>query len=140
MAEEPRPIESAQLRRRRNVSAPGQSTCIAWGYSQTGGFLYTYVNAIHPLDMQANGKPIFDAYLIAMASGPQPSTNARRRFRLRAIRAVRSGTSAFPSMRVMSRSDYLRGMAARRPDSDTAPDQYAKLRDRGRGATPRPTN
>ena len=23
----------------------------AWGYSQTGGFLYTYINAIHPLDV-----------------------------------------------------------------------------------------
>ncbi len=44
----------------------------AWGYSQTGGYLYTYVNAIHPLDVKQLGKPLFDAYLIAVASGPSP--------------------------------------------------------------------
>ena len=44
----------------------------AWGYSQTGGYLYTYVNAIHPLDVKQFGKPLFDAYFIAVASGPSP--------------------------------------------------------------------
>jgi len=44
----------------------------AWGYSQTGSFLYTYINAIHPLDIKSNGRPIFDAYLVAMSGGPSP--------------------------------------------------------------------
>jgi hypothetical protein len=95
----------------------------AWGYSQTGGFLYTYVNAIHPLDVKANGKPLFDGYLIAMASGPTPihqcaspipDGDSRRQIK----------NAGVPVIRVMSQSDYLRGIAARRPDSDTVPDQY----------------
>jgi hypothetical protein len=68
-----------------------------WGYSQTGGFLYTYINAIHPLDVRAHGRPVFDGYLIGVASGP---------------------------MRIMSQSDFLSGIAARRPDSDDPQDRY----------------
>jgi hypothetical protein len=95
----------------------------AWGYSQTGSFLYTYVNAIHPLDVRANGKPLFDAYVIAMSSGPSqinqcaapvPSGDARRQIK----------DAGVPVVRVMSQSDYLAGIAARRADSDTAPDLY----------------
>ncbi len=95
----------------------------AWGYSQTGAFLYTYVNAIHPLDVKANGKPIFDAYLIAVASGPSqinqcagqlPAGDPRRFIK----------NAGVPVIRVMSQSDYLQGIAARRPDGDTAPDLY----------------
>lgn len=96
---------------------------IAWGYSQTGFFLYNYVNAIHPLDVKANGKPMFDAYLITMASGPgainqcaqaPPPGDARRLIH----------NAGVPVIRVMSQSDYLSGMAARRPDSDEPGDQY----------------
>ena len=95
----------------------------AWGYSQTGSFLYTYINAIHPLDVKANGKPIFDGYLIAVASGPSPinqcaallpADDPRRMIR----------NAGVPVIRVMSQSDYLRGISARRPDSDAAPDLY----------------
>ncbi len=95
----------------------------AWGYSQTGSFLYTYVNAIHPLDVQATGKPMFDGYLIAVASGPSainqcagqiPQGDSRRMIR----------NAGVPVIRVMSQSDYLRTIAARRPDGDTAPDLY----------------
>jgi hypothetical protein len=109
---------------------------IAWGYSQTGFFLYNYVNAIHPLDVKANGKPIFDAYMIAMASGPgainqcapaPPAGDARRQ----------SKNVGVPVIRVMSQSDYLSGIAARRPDSDVAPDQYRNYEIAGAGhATP----
>lgn len=95
----------------------------AWGYSQTGSFLYTYVNAIHPLDVKANGKPMFDAYLIAVASGPSPINQCAP--------AIPAGDprrmirdAGVPVVRVMSQSDYLSGIAARRPDSDAAPDLY----------------
>jgi hypothetical protein len=108
----------------------------AWGYSQTGSFLYTYVNAIHPLDVKANGKPVFDAYLIAVASGPSPinqcaapipAGDPRRMIR----------NAGIPVVRVMSQSDYLSGIAARRPDSDTAPDLYRNYEIAGSGhATP----
>jgi hypothetical protein len=94
----------------------------AWGYSQTGGYLYTYVNAIHPLDVQANGKPIYDAYLIATASGPTainqcaapiPAGDPRRQIK----------DAGVPVVRVMTLSDYLGSMAARLPDSDTPPNR-----------------
>jgi hypothetical protein len=95
----------------------------AWGYSQTGSFLYTYVNAFHALDVEANGKPLFDAYLIAMSSGPSqinqcaaqiPAGDARRQIK----------NIGVPVIRVMSQSDYLTGINARRPDADAAPDLY----------------
>ncbi len=95
----------------------------AWGYSQTGSFLYTYVNAIHPLVVKEDGRSMFDAYLIGVASGPAPINQCAapvpagdpRRF-------VRN--AGVPVVRVMSQSDYLSGIAARRPDSDAAPDLY----------------
>jgi len=91
-----------------------------WGYSQTGGYLYTYVNAIHPLDVKANGKPIYDAYLIATSSGPTPinqcaapipAGDPRRQIR----------DAGVPVVRVMTLSDYLGSIPARLPDSDTPP-------------------
>ena len=94
----------------------------AWGYSQTGGYLYTYVNAIHPLDVQANGKPIYDAYLIATASAPTAinqcaaaDSGGRSRRQIKDV--------GVPVVRVMTLSDYLGSIAARLPDSDTPPNQ-----------------
>ncbi len=39
---------------------------IATGYSQTGGYLTTYINLIHPLDTAklSDGSPIYDGYMI----------------------------------------------------------------------------
>jgi hypothetical protein len=40
-----------------------------FGYSQTGGYLYDYINAIHPLDVARNGgHPIYDGYIVAVAA------------------------------------------------------------------------
>ena len=94
-----------------------------WGYSQTGGFLYTYINAIHPLVLQSDGKPPYDGYLIGVASGPSglnqcsapiPQGDPRRQIK----------NAGVPVIRVMSQSDYLSGIAARRQDSDVAPDLF----------------
>ncbi len=108
----------------------------AWGFSQTGAFLYTYVNAIHPLDVAANGRPIYDAYLIAVAAGPTPihqcaaplpAGDPRRQIR----------NAGVPIVHVMSQSDYLRAIPARREDSDAAPDQFRHYELAGAGhATP----
>ena len=95
----------------------------AWGYSQTGSFLYTYINAVHPLVVKEDGRSMFDAYLVAVASAPTPinqcseavPTADPRRF----LRNV-----GVPVVRVMSQSDYLSGIAARRADSDVSPDLY----------------
>ena len=95
----------------------------AWGYSQTGSFLYTYINAIHPLVVAADGRSMFDAYVVAMSSGPSqinqcappiPAGDPRRMIR----------NAGVPVVRVMSQSDYLTGIAARRADSDVSPDLY----------------
>jgi len=113
---------------------PNVKHVYAWGYSQTGAFLYTYVNAIHPLDVKANGKPIFDAYLIAVASAPSPihqcapalpADDPRRKIQ-------RPGV---PVIRVMSQSDYLRTIAARLPDSDDPPSRNYEIAGSGH-ATP----
>jgi hypothetical protein len=95
----------------------------AWGYSQTGGFLYTYINAIHPLDVRAYGKPVFDAYLIGVASGPMPINQCSGRIPANDPRSKISNAGV-PVMRIMSQSDFLSGIAARRPDSDEPQDRY----------------
>ncbi len=95
----------------------------AWGYSQTGSFLYTYVNAIHPLDVEANGRPLFDGYLIAMAGGPSPINQCAQPIPAGDPRREIKNAGV-PVIRVMSGSDYLRTIAARRPDSDTARDLF----------------
>lgn len=111
-----------------------------FGYSQTGGFLVNYINAVHPLVVQAAGKPIYDAYIVAVAGGAfagaypmnqcesaPPATDARRQF----------SNVGVPIMRIMSQSDYLRGIGSRRPDSDVVGDQYRHYEMAGAGhATP----
>jgi len=104
----------------------------AWGYSQTGGYLYTYINAIHPLDVRELGKPLFDAYLVAVASGPTPVHQCAERLAnddpRRQIRNV-----GVPVMRIMTQSDYLATMAMRRPDSDNSPDLFRNYEIAGSG-------
>jgi Alpha/beta hydrolase domain len=99
-----------------------------FGYSQTGGFQYDYVNAIQPLVVQTDHKPMFDGYIVAVAAGrfvglvpinqcePVPSSTTDPRYQFQ-----NAGT---PIIHVMSQSDYLYGVALRRPDGDTYPDLY----------------
>jgi len=108
----------------------------AWGYSQTGMYLYTYINAIHPLIVQSEKKPPYDGYFIAVSNGPTainqcakplPAGDPRRQ-----IKDV-----GVPVVHIMSQSDYLNALSARRPDSDTAPDLYRHYELAGSGhATP----
>jgi hypothetical protein len=104
----------------------------AFGYSQTGGYLNTYVNAIHPLQE----RPIYDGYFIAVAGGAfvglvpinqcrpaPPVTDPRRQI-------VDAGV---PVIRAMSQSDYLIGIASRRPDSDAPGDRYRHYEIAGAG-------
>ena len=108
----------------------------AWGYSQTGGYLYTYVNAIHPLDVKQFGKPLFDAYLIAVASGPSPINQCAAPIPPGDPRRVITDAGV-PVVRVMSQSDYLPSVGARLPDSDVAPQLTRNYEIAGSGhATP----
>lgn len=111
-----------------------------FGYSQTGGFLVNYINGIHPLVVQSDGKPVYDAYIVAVAGGAfagaypmnqcepaPPAEDARRQFK----------DVGVPIMRIMSQSDYLRGIGSRRADSDVPGDQYRHYEMAGAGhATP----
>jgi hypothetical protein len=108
----------------------------AWGFSQVGGFLATYANAIHPLDVKANGKPMFDAYLIGtpvistainQCAGPIPQGDPRWQVH----------DTGVPVIRVMTSSDYLLAIAARQPDSDTPTERFRNYELAGAGhATP----
>ena len=106
------------------------------GYSQTGGFLNTYVNAIHPLANDANGKPIYDGYFITVAAGLRrlvpingsvgttPRVNDARRD---------TGNVGVPVIRTMSQSDYVSGIAGPAGGQRRAAGPLPPLRDGGRG-------
>jgi hypothetical protein len=108
----------------------------AWGFSQIGGFLVTYANAIHPLDVKDNGKPMFDGYLIGtpvlgtpinQCSPPIPPNDPKRLL----------NNTGVPVIRVMTQSDYLLAIAARQADSDTTTERFRNYELAGAGhATP----
>lgn len=98
-----------------------------FGYSQTGGYLIDYINAINPLVVKSDGRPIYDGYLVGVAGGafvgtvpinqcsPAPAPPDPR---------TQIHDVGVPVIQVMSQSDYLFGIASRRPDGNSAPDQY----------------
>ena len=107
-----------------------------WGYSQTGGFLFTYINAIQPLVIAKHGKPVFDGYIVAMLGGPSPISQCAERIPAGdPRRPIRNAVT--PVIHVMSQSDYLGWVSSRREDSDAKGDQYRHYDLAGAGhATP----
>ncbi|MBT2188788.1 hypothetical protein KK488_17685 [Sphingobium sp. H33] len=109
-----------------------------WGYSQTGAYLITYIDAVQPRVIHDDGKPMYDGYMIVVAvnpipinqcAAPLPESDPRRR---RTIAA-----SGVPVMHVMSQSDYLQAVSQRRPDSDNRADPFRYYDISGSGhATP----
>ena len=107
-----------------------------FGYSQTGGYLNTYANAIHKLATLESGAPVYDGYFITVAGGgfvgltainqcvPVPPVGDPRR---------ETGNLGVPIMRAMSLSDFVSGIAGRRPDSDTPQDPYRHYEVAGMG-------
>jgi hypothetical protein len=77
-----------------------------FGYSQSGGYLGTYINAIHPRDVKEFGRSVFDAYFIGTYSGVSPihqCTTALMRTDPRAqIKDV-----GVPTIRIVTQSDYV---------------------------------
>ena len=98
-----------------------------FGYSQTGGYLYDYINAIHPLDVARNGHPIYDGYIVAVAGagfvGAVP-INQCEAIPKPGQPPLQFSNVGVPIMHVMSQSDYLRALSVRRPDSDAPADRY----------------
>jgi hypothetical protein len=99
-----------------------------FGYSQTGGYLATYIGALHQqVTHQNGGRPPYDGYVVGAAGGaftglvpinqcsPAPPVDDPRY----AIHNL-----GVPVIRAMTQSDYLIGIAARRPDSDRRADRY----------------
>ncbi|MEO6340952.1 MAG: alpha/beta hydrolase domain-containing protein [Caulobacteraceae bacterium] len=108
----------------------------AWGYSQTGGYLYTYINAIHPLVVKADGKSMFDGYFVAMSGGPTPINQCAQPLPQGDQRRV-IGAVGVPVVHVMSQSDYLGFVPQRRADADGQADRYRHYDLAGAGhATP----
>jgi hypothetical protein len=124
----------------RSSPVKGVKRLYGFGYSQTGGYLQTYIGAIHPLDVRALGRPLFDGYMVAVSGGrfvgaqpvnqcaaAPPQGDPRQKFR----------NVGVPIMHVMSQSDYLTGIDARRPDSDAPEDAFRYYEMAGTGhATP----
>ena len=101
---------------------------IATGYSQTAGYLVTYINLIHPLDTAklADGSPIYDGYLLGDGDGFMFPIN-------QCADAVPQGESSIiirprgvPIISVATQGILNMTMVARRPDSDTPEDMYRR--------------
>ena len=92
------------------------------GDSQSGAFVLTYANAIHPFAKWPAGGPLYDGYLATVASGPStpirqcaapiPTGDPRRVIQSRGV----------PIMIVVSETETT--ALHRRPDSDRSPDLF----------------
>ena len=115
-----------------------------FGYSQTGSFLTTYVNAIHPLDVRRNGKPLYDGYIIEVSGGATPINQCEPVIPAGDPRRIVTNAGV-PVFKAMSQSDYLNARTSVRPDSDARGDRTATTRSRARAmqartsCTTRPT-
>lgn len=101
---------------------------IATGYSQTGGYLTTYINLIHRLDTakMADGRPIFDGYMIGDGDAFMVPIN-------QCVDAVPPGEtgvtikpSGVPVISVVTQGVLNSTIIARRPDSDDPADRYRR--------------
>lgn len=88
-----------------------------------GGDAITYAAAIEPHAKLADGKPVYDGFLIKTPGGPgrinqcaTPPAKSDPRYVLHNVGA--------PVIMVASQSEVINGLAARRPDSDEANDRF----------------
>ncbi len=87
------------------------------------GEMVTYMNALHSSAKLADGKTVYDGYLIkgpqgpiaiSRCSGPVPPADPRA-----LVKSV-----GVPVIRVVAEGDVIAGLPFRRPDSDVAADRY----------------
>jgi len=117
---------------RYNNSESSAEMLYAWGYSQTGSFLYTYINAIHPEVVKTRGEPLFDGYLVAVSSGPSSINQCAPRIARDDPRRPIENVGV-PVIHIMSQSDYLFGIGSRQPDSDAPGNQFRRYEIAGSG-------
>jgi hypothetical protein len=97
-----------------------------------GGDVQTYINAIHPNAKLANGKPVFDGYLLKSPAAPSrinqcataPAVGDPRR----AIRKTN-----VPVIAVVAQGEIVDALAFRRLDSDAADDKFRMYEIAGAG-------
>ncbi len=103
-----------------------------WGYSQTGSFLYTYINAVHKTASEQYGTDLFDGYIVAVSSGPASINQCAPRITSDDTRRPIKNAGV-PVIHIMSQSDYLFGIASRQPDSDEPGDEFRHYEIAGSG-------
>lgn len=96
------------------------------GYSQTGGYVVVYVNAIAPHFVLADGSAIFDGYLNAAGGGFPPPINQCAGF---GPRFTVQPVGEAPVISIQTESDFYglfrgTGFFARRPDGDATGNRY----------------
>ncbi len=101
---------------------------IATGYSQTGGYLTTYINLIHPLDTakMADGKPIFDGYMIGDGDAFMVPINQCVDAVPPGETGVRIKPRGVPVISVVTQGLLNSTIIARRPDSDEPADRFRR--------------
>lgn len=117
---------------RYGASASAAEKLYGWGYSQTGSFLYTYVNAFHNRVSSAYGKPLFDGYIVAVSGGPSSINQCAESIARGDARRPFVDTGV-PVIHIMSQSDYLGAIPSRQPDSDMAPQLFRQYEIAGSG-------
>jgi len=100
----------------------------ATGYSQTGGYLTTYINLIHPLDTArlGNGHPIFDGYMIGDGDAFMVPINQCTDTLPPGESGVAIKPRNVPVISVVTQGLLTMTAIARRPDSDTPEDRYRR--------------
>ncbi len=114
--------QAAALLKSASGPMPGFKVENVYLTSHTGEIV-TYMNAVHPHAKLADGKPVFDGYLIKGPQGPvaisrcsaAPGPNDARRL---------TKNVGVPVIRVVAEGDVIAGYALRRPDSDAANDRF----------------
>lgn len=96
---------------------------LAAGYSQTGGYITTFANALHARLRLGDGKPVFDGYLNAVGAGAAPINQCAAAL---ADNDARRGVLPrdVPFVAVMTESDFQRALPQRRADSDEPGDVF----------------
>jgi hypothetical protein len=96
-----------------------------YGYSQSGFDLQTYIDAVHPLAKQANGKPIFDGFLVAAGfNSPAPINQCSEPPSGAGPGQIKN--AGVPVIRMATNSEALLPsvQAGRRADSDQPQDRF----------------
>lgn len=100
----------------------------ATAYSQTGGYLVTYINFIHPLPTATlqTGKPVYDGYLIGDGDGlPPPLNQCAVPFKPGDPR-ITIQPRPEPVISVVSQTLLFMSVPVRRADSDSTGDRYRR--------------